>query len=300
MAAFGSREDAEPDDWFNHRCWNTPKTPRILVLNLYFASHQPTRLSELEYTAEFLYPELGAGCSVGGMTITSDPAPNWQPHPSLHVPFSIARDARLFAVALRLVKQFQRPTIMSLVPSSTFLTSLSSIPPGKTRHTFAWDDWGPAGSRFCIIPRATGTAIWTCYVYGMSFVYLARSRDGPQQTVVVLDFNQREVRRTLASPDGILASPDQNLNAVLVTEAMDLSRTRLFKDAVHTSLPYWKRETVSFDRDREGLIHAVMINEDALILVLSVGRLFYHFRQRIHYISGRGRRDVGSEFYRSN
>ena len=134
----------------------------------------------------------------------------------------------------------------------------------------------------------------------MSFVYLARSRDGPQQTVVVLDFNQREVRRTLASPDGILVSPDQNLNAVLVTEAMDLSRTRLFKDAVHTSLPYWKRETVSFDRDREGLIHAVMINEDALILVLSVGRLFYHFRQRIHYIYGRGRRDVGSEFYRSN
>ena len=96
------------------------------------------------------------------------------------------------------------------------------------------------------------------------------------------------------------ASPDQNLNAVLVTEAMDLSRTRLFKDAVHSSLPYWKRETVSFDRDREGLIHAVMVNEDALILVLSVGRLFHHLHQRTYYLSGRGRRDVGSEFYRSS
>ncbi|RPD76028.1 hypothetical protein L226DRAFT_461728 [Lentinus tigrinus ALCF2SS1-7] len=269
LAAFGDVNHPE----YEISGWDDPKKPRILVLDLDVVSPQPVQLRDLEFTCEFLYPELRPTCGIGGMAIRSDPAPHAQPHPSLRVPFSVVREERLFAISLHFREGLQRPTLLSLVPSSTLFRSLSSIPHGQTRHTFTWADWGPTGSRFYRTPRATVNVVWICYVYGMSFVYL--SSVAAYQTVVVLDFNQREIRRASdVIPDRPPVPDFSSGSARLVTEAMDLGTTRLFKDAVQTSLPFWERSTVNFDREREGQINAAMIDEDSLVLVSSVSSMF--------------------------
>ncbi|KAI0719847.1 hypothetical protein C8T65DRAFT_635381 [Cerioporus squamosus] len=241
--------------------YDAPRKPRILVVDLDLVSHEPVQLNDLEYICEFLYPELQPACHVRGTTIRSDPSPHWRPHPSLQVPFSVARDERLFVVALRLVQRRQHHTLLSFIPSSTLYAFLSSIPIGKTRHTFTWADWGPQGSRFYVTPV---TAVWICYVYGMSFVFL--SRNGSRQVVNVLDFNQCYIRRARTDPDREPASQ----NALLVTKATMLAKGELFEGRVQTSLPYRETETMNFDQEREGRIDAAMIDEDSLILVSSL------------------------------
>ncbi len=231
------------------------------------APHEPVQLKNLEYMCDFLYPKLGPTCRVVGMTMRSAPAPHWQPHPSLQVPFSVGQEERLFVVSLYVAEKGQRQlrSLVSLIPSSTFFTSLSLIPSETIRHTFTWADWGPKGSRFYVTPSEV-TIVWICYVCGMSFVFL--SRDGSQQIVTLLDFNQRDIRRA-----GLEKEPVSQ-HAELVTQATTFADRDIFEDVVETSLPYRKTRMASFDEEREGWIDAAMIDEDSLILVSSVSHLF--------------------------
>ncbi|TFK86727.1 hypothetical protein K466DRAFT_492258 [Polyporus arcularius HHB13444] len=264
LCPFGNEESDGPD---NAQYANSRRSPRILVLDMDFAPHEPVQLKNIEYMCDFLYPKLGPTCRVVGMTIRSAPAPHWQPHPSLQVPFSVDQEERLFVVSLYVAEKGQRRirSLVSLIPSSTFFYSLSPIPFGTTRHTFTWAEWGPKGSRFYVTPSEV-TIVWICYVYGMSFVFL--SRDGSQQIVTLLDFNQRDIRRA-----GLEKEP-LSQHAELVTQATTFADRDIFEDVVETSLPYRETRMASFDEEREGWIDAAMIDEDSLILVSSVSHLF--------------------------
>lgn len=240
-----------------------PKCPRVVVLDLDLMSPQLVSLKDVEYTCELLYPPLGPECLLCVTRIQSDPAPQCRPHPSLRVPFSVADEERLFVVTLGLLVESQRMDILSLVPSSTLLSCLSSIPSGQTRHTFQWADWGPRGSRFYSTCESA-SANWNCYVYGMSFAYLSSS----QQSVVVLDFTQPSIRRSLSNP-GSEKTPQ---NAVLVTEPTELRAGIVFESTIQTWLPFWIAESASIHRE-QGRWIAAMMGEDSLVLVSNVSSL---------------------------
>lgn len=238
-----------------------------MVLDLEKTKEQAVAVSDLDYLCTFHYPAMSDTFSTIAMSIRSDPGPSWRPHPSLKVPFHVSRQDRLFVVTLW-VTEVHHFAILTLIPSSTFLTHIQSLSPGETKRDFEWSEWGPEGSRLIAAP-STHTSVWVCYVYGMTFAMALRS--GSQQVIVTLDFNRLDIRRSRygLGGEGVQPTPD----ARLVTEPTAISTRRLFKEEVSTGLPYWLRKTRPFGgegAEGEGHFEAVMLSEDSLIMVSSV------------------------------
>ncbi|RDX52578.1 hypothetical protein OH76DRAFT_168578 [Lentinus brumalis] len=253
-------EDPDEEGNFPHTI-----TSRILVLDLDAAPDAPAKLSELDYLCAFHYPMLSNNFTTLAMSLRSDPGPHWRPSPSLKVPFHISRTDRLFVNTIWLTDGHAHIALLSLIPASTFLSALSSLAPGETRRDFEWSEWGPRGSRFVVAP-SRHTPVWVCYVYGMTFAMVLRA--GSQQVIMTLDFNQLDIQRTLCS-EGEAQTTE---NARLVTETTEFRRAGVFREPVHTSLPYWLRKTRPLGgegSEGEGHFEAVMISEDSLIMVSS-------------------------------
>ncbi|OJT10824.1 hypothetical protein TRAPUB_12693 [Trametes pubescens] len=251
--------------------------PRLLVIDLErMSDRHEIDFGDLDYLCAFHYPPLADNFATISMSIRSDPAPNWKPSPSLKVPFHVAHQDRLFVITLWVVEgNMHIMPFISLVPSTTFMTSIDTIAPGETGRVFEWSEWGPAGSRLIPAPP-THTSVWVCYVYGMMFAMSIRQ--GSQRIILALDFNPHSVGRVLAreareaaeSPE---TTPEERAavqeSAISVTDERLFRPANIFREEVRTSLPHVMRKTRPFSAEGEGHFDAVMVSEDSLVMVSS-------------------------------
>ena len=268
--------------------------PHLLVIDLETAPNHPIRFTDLDYLCSFRYTVFSSTFTPITILLRSDPSPDWAPHPSLHVPFSVSRKDRLFVATIWMLEVHVPICLLSLFPASTLLGKIEGIPAGETRRRFTWDEWGPSGSRLLLAP-STHTSVWVCYVYGMTFAMAYRQ--GSQKMIVTYDFNQLEVRRRAAAAkynqdvvggnsgggdasavgaNGVVRAIEGGERApvksreTLVTEATKLIHARIFTTPVQTALPYRMKRTQLFGVEGEGHFAATMISEDSLIMVLNV------------------------------
>ncbi|KAH9927976.1 uncharacterized protein BXZ73DRAFT_48599 [Epithele typhae] len=233
--------------------------PRLMILDLDRASSEPVMFADLDYLCTFQYPEFSPICTTHSVTIRSDPAPHWTPHPSLHVPFHVAHGDRLFVITLWVLEAGGTWLgLLSLAPTATFLRALGSLPPGETRRDFPWDEWGLHGSRLIAAPR-THTTVWVCYVHGQTFVL---PQPDSQRAVLALDFNPLAVRRWRVAEAAAA-------EARVIDELAVFRPKRVFTKEVRSGLPYVLRRCRPFADGEEGEFDAVMVSEDSLVTVAS-------------------------------
>ncbi|EJF56105.1 hypothetical protein DICSQDRAFT_94010 [Dichomitus squalens LYAD-421 SS1] len=250
------------------------------------SSPAPTCSTDLKYVCAFRYPRLGDTFIVTDISIRSDPAPNWQPSPSLGVPFSVSREDRLLVITLQLYEGPTRFGIFSLVLTSTFLSRVARVEREGAETgggDVGWTEWGPQGSRLLLAPE-THTRVWVCYVYGTTFGLL-RWR-GSRKVVLTLDFNQLAIRRARLKGGGCFGLGDSaeaaadgawDAGGVKMTEMTAFRPGRVFKEEVATGLGYWLRmlpslpfgdeESSDGTLDEERQFEAVMLAEDAFVVV---------------------------------
>ena len=246
-----------------------PNTPLLAIIDIEAApSDTVTRVpfSDIEPICTFHYPELSDPFAVVAMSVRSDPAPYWSPNPALRVPFSVAREDRLLVVTLWVLEGNIPLGILSLIPASTLLGALASLDLGsgvRVTREFRWAEWGPRGSRLMSIPGAH-SPVWVCYVYGTTYALWGPDGGGMGKAVYTLDFNQLAIRRALVRnvPDDIMVHP------------IVFKPAGVFKEEVRTALPYRARKLAAESLpEGEGNFEAVMVAEDALVLVSDVSVL---------------------------
>ena len=250
--------------------------PRLIVIDLESPQpSSPVAVLDAHYVCSFHYPQLEDNISVLSMPIRSDPGANWHPNPTLGVPFSVSCKDFLFAITLWGTSHDDEFTLLSLVPASTFLGALATLTPGETGRDFAWDEWGPWGSRLMEAP-STYSVTDMHYVYGMAFAVAERHFHFEAGTaeemeirkfVVVRDFNQLALRRWVAGHSG--EHKDDSGEQVVAYETT-LELGGVFKEEVTTALPYVERLFEPFESSRSMENPAVsvpMLTEDAVVLV---------------------------------
>lgn len=240
---------------------------RSIIIDISMTSAQLQNVADVEPLCTFLYPALSEDAIPVSISVRSDPAPNWKPHPDIDVPFSVATRDRLFVVVLWIAQGVVHIfPMLFFIPSSTFLSHIDTLSPEDHGRSFQWETWGPTGTRLLPAPPAH-TSTWVCYIYGMKFATVMRSRT--QKVITVYDFNQLDFRRTMASGD----YPEEE-KSTFVTQLSGF-RNGVFTQDVITSLPYRARRTDPFESEHGGDFDAVMIGEDSLITVSSVRVLFF-------------------------
>ncbi|RPD61698.1 hypothetical protein L226DRAFT_612298 [Lentinus tigrinus ALCF2SS1-7] len=241
--------------------------PCLAVLDLDPAhpNSEPILMTDIDYLCAFTYPDLGEESDVIEMVLRADPGPGWLPSPSLAVPFSVSSENRLLVVTLQVMHGLRNiSTLLSFIPSSTLLSAINSLAPGERCRTFAWEEWGPDGSRL-ILASPRFSFDMPCYVYGTAFAMHRQTRDTLpfSLTIVHLDFNQLACRRAL--------SDENEDDQALITEPTTLTgRARdIFEGKVTTSCPYFHREVVVTGKKDEGrlVFDELLLGEDSLILV---------------------------------
>ncbi|KAI0767461.1 hypothetical protein C8Q74DRAFT_1355564 [Fomes fomentarius] len=238
---------------------------QLRVVDLETTSGRQVDVSDLDYLCAFHYPAFADDYRVFNMLIRSDPAPHWRPNPSLNVPFHVSRVDRLFVITITMIRHRFASSLLSLVPSSTLLSLINSLPPKKTRRDFTWTEWGPDGSHFMPAPLMH-SGVWVCYVYGMTLVLTYRTRS--KLVVITYDFNPLTIRQAQFNPNGV----EELARERLVIEESNLNQLACFEDQVCTRLPYLVRRSQPYGgEDAEGGSHfnAAMISEDALVIVSS-------------------------------
>lgn len=241
---------------------------QLRVIDLETASGGRVDVSDLDYLCAFHYPAFADEYNVIGMLIRSDPAPHWRPNPSLNIPFHISRVDRLLVITISITRRRSSVSLLSLVPSSTLLSLITSLSTRETRRSFAWTEWGPDGSRLIPAPP-THTGVWVCYVYGMTLALVHHLHS--RQHVFTFDFNPLTIRQARLNPNSV----EELTRERLVTEENNPARSVHFKDEVCTRLPYWIRHSKVYggDAESEGHMNAAMISEDSLVIVSSVSCL---------------------------
>lgn len=276
VARTGSRYDPEK----RHRVYR----PQLLVVDLDAVSTSssnpsPATLSEISYVCGFDYPPFVKESDVLNVTIRSDPGPGSCPSPMLGVPFSVSSEDRVFLVTLSVVvRPPEQLFLRHIVPASTFLRALGALAPGQVRREFAWNEWGPHGSRLMPVSEAFTTSE-TCFVYGTMVAFTEDDfsfRVGKSGRFVVLrDFNERAIRRRAEGRAGGgnqgMGIDDWNLDWRVVADATVFERCNVFKEEVTTALPYVERTFVPSQEETGGIRWDVMmLTEDALVMSANV------------------------------
>jgi hypothetical protein len=221
--------------------------PSVLVMNFKEANPESVHLDDAEYQASFEIPKFRSQTNLSNISIRTDPAPTWMPHPDLQVPFFSARNGRLYVLELWL--EYGRPMDL-VIPSSTLISRLDD---NRILEQIPWEDWGPTGTRMMLLPRHSHT--WVCYVFGTKFVIKKQFR---QTTYLqVYDFNQLALQQALRSGD----APSDTTAFEVRTSTVPVHG--VFLNDVHTSLPY-RIKTVHLQIDPG---HDLMCSEDSLVIV---------------------------------
>lgn len=240
--------------------------PNLVIVDFIAEASERRDLYTLENAFTFHFPRLAEHTNVQDIRIRSDPAPIWTPDPKLAVPFFTARHNRLYVVTLCMVHGIFR-TVYLYALGDTFI-SLIKQADGQNKQ-FAWDTWGPDGSRMIVSP-SVHSRTWVCYVYGTRCVS-ARGRRRTRR-IDVYDFNQPALRwhehQDARKPDMSNAvedgEPERRL--VCITVPTVLEAGDIFWEDVETRLGFrMGRWSVP-----EDMLLEAMCNEDGLVLVVSV------------------------------
>lgn len=241
--------------------------PILVVMDFLDAPDMKIELKDADFVCAFHYPILGPLTVPLTMLIRSDPAPLWQPHAGLKVPFYTAKQESLFVITFRAKTQDTR-TLVLFVPLRTIMSHVHSIPPGEIGRRFRWSEWGPQGTR--LMPAPTGhSSPWVSYVFGSTFISPKRDK-GALKAVRMLDFNQRALRRSV---DGVAAG-----SAEIVDRGTTI-KGEVFQHRVTTWLPFRERNFDLPAAEAGSNFDAVMLSEDSLLMVSSVS--FPHLHARV-------------------
>lgn len=249
--------------------FNTQIEPKLLVVDFTTTSSEMRKLSETDFQFECAlhFPSMREWVAPLVLSIRSDPAPSWTPHPSLQVPFYIAHNDRLFVLTLWVAEEVNWKPYVIFLPSFTVLRHLHASLETKKRDV-PWEYWGPEGVRFIEAPFAH-SAVWVCFVNGLSFVspVKPRKRGGPMG-IQVFDFNQLGARKQLLCRFEDDMDVDEVTQVITDPTVIDADRD-VFKRPVVTNLPYRLR-TLESPLSRQTRFTAVMMSEDSIVLVCGV------------------------------
>ncbi|RPD52544.1 hypothetical protein L226DRAFT_576804 [Lentinus tigrinus ALCF2SS1-7] len=222
-------------------------------------------LTKLEYLCAFHYPSLYFDdTSFFDVTLGAYPGPGLSPPPSVAVPFSVSRDDRLLVVTMQV--EYSAPEIailLSFIPSSTLLSLIKTIPPGERHRRFAWEDWGPAGSRLQTTTWRPSFDSDRTACYGNSFARQVQTRPHPSPLSIELyDFNQLACRRMLG--EGIVpgagTSDGDGIELVMEPSVLTGPEKDIFREEVTTFCPYLRRQVVL--DDQKDTLDALLLGED--------------------------------------
>ncbi|EKM61136.1 uncharacterized protein PHACADRAFT_247528 [Phanerochaete carnosa HHB-10118-sp] len=243
--------------------------PPLVVVDFTARSKEPTSLKNLEYECAFDFPPMLPTASVIAAFVRSDPAPNWTPSPELKVPFYTARRDRLFVITIWVAEGADITALLLLVPTSTIVAKLNSLPSDERGRCFEWEDWGPAGAHLRQAPHEH-SMVWVCFVFGSSFIAPFRPGDpeallppAGSKMVQILDFNQLTIKRLVAESVAVESEVSH-----VIARPSTLILNRIFSSRVVTSLPY-RRLTKKVPRHLIRPFGSAMLSEDAIITVAS-------------------------------
>lgn len=244
--------------------------PSLSIIDFLDAPKEPIYVLDLLVRCRFLWPTLSPRAHAPLVSVRSDPSPSWTPDPDLKVPFHTARQDRLFVVTIWVGEQFAMNKLLLFIPSSTILSKLDSMHPDETGREFAWEEWGPVGTHMRFAPREH-TAIWVCYVFGMSYVVPYRPGNqgnaaSPGDMIQMFDFNQLALKRQFAED----VEEDEDSVTHIIAEPTMLRVPKVFAAGyIRTALPYrWRVKRVPQHEDTA--FRSVMLSEDAIVTVASV------------------------------
>lgn len=245
---------------------NTAEEPQLLVVDYLAGTGDLVKLEDADFVCAFHYPTMVAHAVPLGITIRSDPAPGWTPHPDSPAPFYTARGDRLLVISFTVYSILEGHTQTSLFVRTSTLLSYVDVLKSETKRRFRWDEWGPNQTRMLRASRAH-SSVWVCYVFGMRFV-TSRKRRGQPKCIEMYDFSRYpRDRRTTPEPDE--GEDVFGLEDRWMSEETEMPEG-IFGDKVTTSLPYHMRCMIPPRGDGEKDFLCVMLSEDTIIIMCSV------------------------------
>ena len=246
--------------------------PAFLVVDFRKHSSQSTDIQDVDYQCAFDFPEMEETGMTVSLSIRSDPAPTWTPSQNLHVPFHTSRQDRLFVNTLWVADGHNITSLLLFVPSSTFLSRMSTLEAEDMQYRFSWDEWGPTGTRMRVAPTGH-SMVWVCYVFGLSFASPYRNgrevfeRPRGPKMIQIFDFNQLAVKK--AETEGGEEDPDEDKITIPIITESEVRVTGVFTQPIRTSLPFlWSQKKIPYNPRHT--FDAVMLGEDAIVTVTTV------------------------------
>ena len=232
-----------------------------MVVDFFEGNGEVTNLEEAEFVCAFHYPTMMESAVPLGMSIRTDPAPNWTPHPNSQVPFYIAHGDRLLVITFTVwsVLEAHMQTLL-FVRTSTLLSHVEAMG-GETKRHLQWDEWGPSQTRMMRAPRIH-SSVWVCYVFGLRFVTMSKWRGKPKG-IEVYDFRLHAGDRRTEQSSVSDGEDDEGgwMNAETQMPG------GIFSDEVATSLPYQMRTIVPAPSEGKRAWESVMLSEDTIIIM---------------------------------
>ncbi|TFY52154.1 hypothetical protein EVJ58_g10171 [Rhodofomes roseus] len=245
----------------------TAEEPQLLVADFLAGTGELVKMDEAEFLCAFHYPSMVAQAVPLGITIRSDPAPGWTPHPDSPVPFFTAREDRLLVITFTVYSVLEgHMQSLLFVRTSTLLSYVDALK-GETKRRFSWDEWGPNQTRMMRAPRHH-SSVWVCYVFGMRFV-TARKRRGKPKYIEVYDFSRFARHRRAAPEPGQGEEEEEDIFGLedhWMSDETEMPEG-IFDDKVATSLPYHMRTMIPPRGDGEKDFQCVMLSEDTIIIM---------------------------------
>lgn len=239
-----------------------------MVVDFLASNGEVTRLEDADFVCAFHYPTMETRAVPLDISIRTDPAPNWTPHPNMQVPFYTARDDRLLVVTFTVYAPLEgHAQFLLFVRSATLLSHVAALK-GEAKRRFRWDEWGPSQTRMMRAPRAHNST-WVCYVFGLRFV-TTRKRQGKPKWIEVYDFRPHAGDRRAAAEAGPDEDEDEHsFEGGWVSAEMEMPEG-VFGDTVATSLPYHMRTVIPPRSKGEKDWKHVMLSEDTIIVMGNV------------------------------
>jgi hypothetical protein len=190
--------------------------------------------------------------------------------------FRASERHRVFLVEMVIEAEYDAFQAVLCIPQHVLLRHILSMEESVPPLDVPWSAWGPEGSRL-FFGRVVDDG-WSCPAYGSRFAMSCAlptlsGEDAPGNLsleIRVYDFSHLAVRRGLSldgRPDAWIyeSGPEDVNGSRFYCDVGDVSE--YFIDSVSTKLPFrWQSKTWEQPLEEEG-VHAVMLNEDNILLV---------------------------------
>jgi hypothetical protein len=279
-----TREDTDPAvGW---------KTPSLDIYTFRTTDEQPMPHHKALHLVSLSYPTLFPGASALGMVIRTDPAPRWTPPSTQALPFNLNGQERMIIIRFWILSGRRAHPLVHYVLRSALISQVdqSKDHASEMPSRVEWDHWGPDTSR--LLTNEPMDDSWVCYVYGMRLItaHVRRQRENVRNfdlKVTLRDFHGLAIRHDLGMEDlcdhndllgtsvalaGSIcaAEPAHHHWRYRVEEIHDTvihENEELFDKDVITTLPYREVSRVLPQEVYSGGKTAVMLSEDAILVV---------------------------------